>query len=479
MSQQSRTRTSVRPGHWRNARFLSLTLALAAGSSACDRVSPTEEPVQEAPILVGSVSPSEGTQGQRLEVRIHGSGFASDDSVSWERGGVVDPKIVIEGVVFVSSTELLATISIGPDADSVTYDVAVRPRKRGIGTERPPGTGVELFRVRYQPEALGWIGTGVWAGPFSVAMALNDDGVIVGIGGGSNSTAVFWSHGSITPFGGSPGLATGINNRGWIVGTRGERNDLLWVDPFVYADGQLTILEVLEWPHASWAEAINDAGTVVGRGSRDYWADPTWPLVWFRGQDGRYGPPVELPLPDGETWVIDQHQEGSGALAINERGDIVGVLRYGWSADQVDRPVLWRLGSDGTYQEPIILGGGGGTAYSINNSGWIAGSLRHPAGGTIPAVWSPDDYSTPIPLDQTAGYSIARSINDSGYVVGHVGIRGVLWRVDVTGSVREVTTLLPSPGYTGVEPRSINSDGWVVGFNWGQGVVYEATLWRP
>jgi hypothetical protein len=45
--------------------------------------------------------------------------------------------------------------------------------------------------------------------------------------------------------------------------------------------------------------------------------------------------------------------------------------------------------------------------------------------------------------------------------------------------VREVTTLLPSPGYTGVEPRSINSDGWVVGFNWGQGVVYEATLWRP
>jgi uncharacterized membrane protein len=76
--------------------------------------------------------------------------------------------------------------------------------------------------------------------------------------------------------------------------------------------------------------------------------------------------------------------------------------------------------------------------------------------------------------------SVAIAINDAGYVVGIAGDRAVLWQVDAQGSVQEVTTLLPSPGYTRAEPRSINANGWVVGYSERYSPTYlEATLWKP
>jgi uncharacterized membrane protein len=483
-------RSTTHRGRRRMTYGLAAALGLAA-AAACEQSPTSEPPLEQIPIVVASVAPAEGDQGKRVEVRILGSGFAADDSVTWERGGAIYPGVLVDKVVFVSATELVATISIAPDADSVRYDVVVSPRKRGIGSERLKGTGSEIFKVNYyRPEALGWIGTGVWAGPFSVAWAVSDHGVIAGIGGTGNtatSTAVFWNGSGITPFGGSPGVATGINNRGWIVGTRGERNDLLFVDPFVYVDDVVTTLQPLQWPHASWAEAINDAGTVVGRGARDYWADPTWPLAWHRDAEGRYGAPVELPLPGGETWVIDQHQEGSSALDINERGDIVGVLRYGsMPSNSSLKAVLWTRNGDGSYREPVVLGGANATASGINENGWIAGSINaffpgQPTTSVETAVvWMPGDYSKPILLSQAPMRSVAIAINDAGYVVGIAGDRAVLWQVDAQGSVQEVTTLLPSPGYTRAEPRSINANGWVVGYSERYSPTYlEATLWKP
>jgi hypothetical protein len=462
--------------------------SVVAVLAACSEQSPTSEP-PVMPIVVTSVTPAAAEQGQRVGVVIRGSGFASDDSVSWERGGVVYPGIVVEQVAFVSSVELVATITVAQTADSVVYDVAVSPRKRGIGSERPKGTGFEIFKVNeYRPEALGWIATGVWAGPFSVANAVNDQGVVVGIGGNGStwsSTAVLWNAGGITPFGGSPGFATGINGRGWIVGTRGSRNDLLFVDPFVSIDGVITNLQPLALPHASFGNAINDAGTVVGHASRDYWADPTWPVVWHRGADGSYGPAVELPLPGGETWTVGQHQEGSAAWDINERGDIVGALRYGTMPDRSSvKAVLWRRAEDGSYGEPLVLGGPNASAYSINEAGWIAGTINTTLSPTGPrqvaVVWRPEDYSTPIRLTEAPVYSVARSLNDAGMVVGLLGTRAVIWQVDPQGGVQEVATLLPSSGYSRAEPRHINANGWVVGYSERNEPTYmEATLWRP
>jgi uncharacterized membrane protein len=441
------------------------------------------------PISVAAADPAEGEQGRTLEVRIMGAGFLADAVPTWERDGVADTLIVVDQVVFVSETELLATVRIGRGTDLGPYDVAVRSkRKKGIGSEDPVGVGEDIFTVQpYEPEPLGWLVESIWAGAHSMASNINDHGLIAGsaVDASWNTTGVYWSpgEGPVT-FGGVESIALGSNNLGWIVGARGVENDLVFATPFIFENGQVTDLLPLQAPHRSHALDINEAGTIVGWGSRDYWADPTWPVVWLRAEDGTYGEPLELPLPGGQKWEIDDHQEGSKASAINDRGDVVGTIKLGWE-DATLQAVLWRVRPDGSYDEPLVLGGANGRALGMNNAGWIVGSAETgppPCGTCWPPwgamLWHPDDYSTPIPLDG----SVARSINDAGQIVGSrwdTG-KGVLWTVDESGNTIDRFDLAPPTGYTHAQALSINAHGWVVG----RSERFEphrtmATLWRP
>ena len=87
---------------------------------------------------VSATDPAFGRQGDiQLSVRVLGSGFDQGSTASWERDGVADPGITVHGTRYVSSRELVATISIAPDAELDFYDVAVytSSRKKGIGME--------------------------------------------------------------------------------------------------------------------------------------------------------------------------------------------------------------------------------------------------------------------------------------------------------------------------------------------------------
>lgn len=94
---------------------------------------------------VTAADPSFGRRGQRLEVRVIGTGFDGTAVASFERNGAPDPKITVNSTTFVSSSEVLADITIAADADTAFYDVAVEVTLSGGG--RKKGVGVELFEV--------------------------------------------------------------------------------------------------------------------------------------------------------------------------------------------------------------------------------------------------------------------------------------------------------------------------------------------
>jgi uncharacterized membrane protein len=452
------------------------------------------------PISVLSAHPAEGKQGRTVDIRILGTGFLADAEPTWERDGVADTLIVVDQVMFVSETELRATVKIDRETDLGSYDVAVRSkRKKGIGSEEPKGVGQDIFTVQpYEPEPLGWLVESIWAGAHSSAEAINDHGLMAGsaVDASWTGTAIYWtSEGAAVTFGGDWSRATATNNRGWIVGSRTGGDGYLDI-PFILENGVLTELAQFDPPFISHPLDINEAGTIVGYGARDDWADPTWPMIWRRNPDGTYGTPEQLPLPGGQVWVVDQHQEGSQAAAINERGDVAGSLRYGrMPPDQVDQAVLWRVRADGTYDEPLILGGVNGRVSGMNNAGWIVGNIETgpppcancwpPRGGVL---WHPDDYSRPILLGSADESSLVTAINDAGQIVGTVARRidgthsfmGVLWTVDPAGNTIAAIDLVPAPGFTDPRPRAINAHGWVVGVS----AQYQphrtmATLWRP
>jgi hypothetical protein len=97
-------------------------------------------------VTVTAVDPSQGYQGDTdAEMLISGSGFSGEVDVAWERDGAPDPGITVHAATVVSSTSIVARITIANDAEVGYYDVAVTLHgsgKRGVGTE--------LFQVNKQ-----------------------------------------------------------------------------------------------------------------------------------------------------------------------------------------------------------------------------------------------------------------------------------------------------------------------------------------
>jgi hypothetical protein len=106
--------------------------ALAVG---CSDGPATVEEVPTAEVL--SLEPWDAGQGETVEVRIRGTGFAPGDVAVWERGGSEASDVVVRTTRYVSPTELVATVDVGASALADAYDVAIRnrDRKKGITTE--------------------------------------------------------------------------------------------------------------------------------------------------------------------------------------------------------------------------------------------------------------------------------------------------------------------------------------------------------
>jgi probable HAF family extracellular repeat protein len=190
---------------------------------------------------------------------------------------------------------------------------------------------------------------GTLGGPDAQAGLVNDDGQVGGISfvnSTPNSVTGFptlhpflWHKGKMKDLGtlggfGSPGTPTspptvgvsGLNNRGQVIGLSPLAGDQI-AHPFLWDDGNLVDLTVQSGGLIATADAINDAGQIVGNATFPNGASDAY--LW---QDGVI---TDLGALAGDCF--------SRAFAINSRGQVVGQSFS--CATNIVRSFLWENGS--------------------------------------------------------------------------------------------------------------------------------------
>ncbi len=185
----------------------------------------------------------------------------------------------------------------------------------------------------------------------SAALDVNDYGIAVGRTG--QRRAASFSQGSVLVLNiaGATSEARGINNRGLIVGYATVSDGYGSKHAFAYENGVPRDLGTLGG-RTSAAYGVNNAGVIVGEAAG---ADGIVRAVVF-------GPAGPVSLGAGGI--------SSRALAVNERGQIVGAMNIGGT----DHPFLY---SDGRvydlFHQVTCIGLYSGVATSINDLGQIVG----------------------------------------------------------------------------------------------------------
>jgi hypothetical protein len=368
-----------------------------------------------------SVAATDPTYGKRgaisLGVHVLGSGFDAGSQASWQRNGVADPKIHVQGTTFVSSSELVAVIDIASDADLALYDVAVTTSsgRKGIGTELFVVTSINLL-----PQLDG-------IGQQSTSLGVNDAGQIVGR---SRTEAFFWSAaGGIEDLG--AGEARDLNAGGTtVVGSTSTSTDGM---PRIWTGGSgswtgasLPVSCVNGTVTGGVARAITNDGSVVGgllrvQGTRKN-STFSIPVLWNLGSGGCR----VLPLPAGFS--------GARVTDVNGLGMATGSGIV-WNAD-ASFTVLGPLpGETSAFTEGISEDGTIAVGYSgLRAAYWVRSG----------ATWS-SAIELPVPVSCSSAGSWANDVTTGGIIVGK-GCDGGAWYWTLSAGVLTSTNRLLGTG---------------------------------
>ena len=419
--------------------------------------------------VVESVDPTEGEQGQTLDILVEGESFQEGDEVALGIDGTPSEAITTNATTFVGPNTLRANITIAGTAAVTSYDVIVN------GGRGRKGIGTALFAVKLGPHANAVVtDLGSLEGR-SAAFDINVHGEIVGYDWG-NGHGLYWGPDRMLVDLGT-GWPEAINEAGQIAGhytnASGERRGFVTTGA---AGAARTELVPLGGHTETRADDINDAGLVVGTSG-----PPSAPTgaVW----DAATGTPVASlsGLPGGSG--------NSRPFAINSDGHVVGVSSDGSGGTQA---VIW-LDPDSL---PINLTSGADYAYAYGVSDpvstgngdivYVAGQRGH-AGDYWATVWTVslsgggavDDF------EDLAGSAYAWDVNANGDVVGDIGPskRGYLWRR--SGGTTEALELGALVGRGSSSAHAINESGEIVG--WSQvstkgkdkGLEHAVIWWLP
>jgi probable HAF family extracellular repeat protein len=398
-----------------------------------------------AATTVSGVVPDSAKRGLNLDITVTGSGFDRGSVVGLERQGVPAAAITTNSTTFIASGKLVANITIAADADTGSYDVAV------MTTGGRKGVGIELFAVLYQ-----LVDVGVIAGNWSVAVAINDLGQVVG------TSCVEECHGTMDP------PPTPAHAFFWTEG--GGVEDLGTLPGYV----------------RSSAYDINDLGQILGDVGC-YMSDAGCGgtasgevVLWQKAGDHwtatRLGIPLLFPGGDG-----DINNSGQFVLAGSVYS-LTGGSAIGEALSPVSPP-------------PAVV-----SAWAINDAGVVAGqSTANDGSGTAEAlVWFRDQSGTwralglgALPSDQI---SFAREIGDID-AAGRLRVVGSAARAGQRGSgYQPVRWTLESDGAGGwqvagmealqlpsrlpdAQALAVNTAGEVVGYYIDRRIVYDAAKW--
>ncbi|HJR35649.1 MAG TPA: IPT/TIG domain-containing protein [Gemmatimonadales bacterium] len=391
---------------------------------------------------VTSASPAFGNAGEvGKRVTIRGSGFAPGAQAAWERGGAPDPKVTVTSTEFVSSTELVATITIAPDASIDLYDISVMllDRKKGIGYARfevtqamaVPGT-YPLRGANDTGEMTGGGNGTIWFNPASgivvldglgAGWAIDQTGTVLVSGGPVprlwNKIAGAWQ---LTLLPADP-AATGGRASSLTADGTGQALFIGGLET-VPAGKKATVQQprVWRWETASgaWTRIIlptgpSSNGDVLGvsnNGVAAGWIGAFQAAVWE---------------PNGAGYsLITLAPNGSRAMGINAAGTLIVGASGGLAA-------YWERLPGGGWSAPITLPGGCTLARAVDDLGRIVANDCPSGNRTTPAIFAaPYSTATMTRLGglgpTNAGY--AEGISPSGiYVVGQAQGVGVYWQI--------------------------------------------------
>jgi len=350
-----------------------------------------------AGVTVTSTNPPFGDVGTTLDVHVFGSGFTSGAQATWLLHGVANPaKVHTNSTQFVSSSELVANVSVSTDADLAFWDVqvALLGGKNGVGSEVHEITAARI------------LGTGTVAGD-SYVYAMSDQQQVAGYSTGSGSIAFIYddAFGMLSL---GAGQAWGIDPLGGVVfGRDGNFIATAWtrqVDNSFLAQPLPASASSLGG-NATGASRADDGTLLVtgwetiptGKRSNP---EVNRPVLW-RMTGTVWSPPTYLAMPTGATT--------SGGQDVNHLGQVVATVDG-----------LTNLGA--VWDDPAVPVRLDGAPSAINESGnLIVGSRK-----SVPVYW----WRTPagawttigVPLPTIAGASCtsggARDVNSAGVIVG-------------------------------------------------------------
>lgn len=418
-----------------------LSCAAAVAVLACSRDSVTS-PRQAAAgqplagksptaLAVTSASPAFGDQGTTVNVHVFGSGFTAGAQATWLLHGVADAHVHTNSTTFISSSELVANITIASDASLDFWDVQVSlsSGKNGVGSECFEVTSAQI------------LGPGTLGGN-TEARTINDLLQVVGTSD-SKSTSIAWIYDDATGMVKlGNGIAGGLDPLGAVVvGSDGSSLPTSWIrqPDNSWSVQPLSLISGGLQGEARSAARLGD-GTLVAvgwnsvSGKRVNTTYPNRP-VWWQQINGAWTSPQILAMPAGAA--------SASARDVDQLGEVTGIL------DAPSPGIVWQ--SPTNY---VLLDGAPGR---INPSGTLIVGQRD----RIPVYWFRDAathawQTTGVPLPTIAGPTCAdgfpRDVNDAGVIVGWScnssgNHQATVWLLDLSGPVPALKgALTPLPG---------------------------------
>jgi probable HAF family extracellular repeat protein len=267
-------------------------------------------------------------------------------------------------------------------------------------------------------------------------------------------------------FGGT--YATNLNNRGDVTGWAYAGQTVPQHHAFVWSNGTTTDLGVPAGAYASEGNAINNKGTVAGSANNfvAYYKDGAWTQTGITGLaldvsgkdtivgGANFGNQTHaFMIRDGAMIDLGTLNGGfySIAYSVNDKDVVAG---FSYSNDCCAHAMIWE---NGTMRDLGTLGGSS-YAYDINSSKVAVGVSFDRSGHEYAVAY--DGGVQILPVGGT--WSLARSINDHGDIVGSSSNGGFLYS-DGAVTILDQLSAVTSDGWKYLQPVAINDRGWIVG----------------